>query len=90
MHVPIADTLLGWCWLTFALAMRGMESNLDAVRRIVGIVFLISFAAPALTLGLVYGDPVQRAAHRRFCPWAPARSTPSRCCSGALHVLYDG
>ena len=35
------------------------------------IIFLISFAHQPLTLGLVYGDPAQRNAHRRMYAWAP-------------------
>jgi hypothetical protein len=30
------------------------------------VIFVVSFAHQPLTLGLVYGDPVQRAAHRRL------------------------
>ena len=36
-----------------------------------GIIFLISFAHQPLTMGLVYGDPSQRDAHRRFYLIAP-------------------
>ena len=36
-----------------------------------GVIFLISFAHQPLTLGLVYGDPLQRGAHRRLYRWAP-------------------
>jgi hypothetical protein len=71
VHGPLADTLLGWCWLPISLAVLAVESNLDTVHRIVGVVFLISFAHQPLTLGLVYGDPLQRSAHRRVYLWAP-------------------
>ena len=36
-----------------------------------GVIFLISFAHQPLTLGLVYGDPAQRDAHRALYRWAP-------------------
>ncbi len=36
-----------------------------------GVIFLISFAHQPLTLGLVYGDPAQRDAHRTLYRWAP-------------------
>jgi hypothetical protein len=36
-----------------------------------GVIFLISFAHQPLTLGLVYGDPAQRGAHRSLYRWAP-------------------
>ena len=35
------------------------------------MIFLISFAHQPLTLGLVYGDPAQRDAHRALYRWAP-------------------
>ena len=35
------------------------------------VIFLISFAHQPLTLGLVYGDPAQRDAHRSLYRWAP-------------------
>jgi hypothetical protein len=41
------------------------------VQGIMGIIFLISFAHQPLTLGLVYGDPAQRNAHRALYRWAP-------------------
>jgi hypothetical protein len=41
------------------------------VQGMVAVIFLISFAHQPLTLGLVYGDPVQRAAHRRLYRWTP-------------------
>ena len=47
------------------------EPHLTAVQSIMGVIFLISFAHQPLTLGLVYGDPVQRGAHRRLYLWAP-------------------
>jgi hypothetical protein len=47
------------------------EPHLTAVQSIMGVIFLISFAHQPLTLGLVYGDPAQRDAHRRLYSWAP-------------------
>ena len=45
--------------------------RLDGCSRSSGVIFLISFAHQPLTLGLVYGDPAQRDAHRRLYRWAP-------------------
>jgi hypothetical protein len=71
IHGPIADVLLGWCWLPIALAVRANESHVTTVHWIVGLIFLVSFAHQPLTLGLVYGDPVQRQAHRSIYRWTP-------------------
>ena len=35
------------------------------------VIFVVSFAHQPLTLGLVYGDPAQRDAHRSLYRWAP-------------------
>ncbi|CAN5502416.1 hypothetical protein BH10ACT2_BH10ACT2_10370 [soil metagenome] len=72
LHGPLTDTLLGWCFLPVAVGVHLLGPNLSAVQTVVGAVFLLSFAHQPLTLGLVYGDPVQRAAHRRLYLWAPA------------------
>jgi len=71
VHGPVADIALGWCWLPIALIVHAAEPHLAAVQSIVGVIFLISFAHQPLTLGLVYGDPAQRNAHRRLYRWAP-------------------
>ena len=63
--------LLGWCWLPIAIVVRSVEGDIDLVHRMIGVIFLVSFAHQPLTLGLVYADPVQRAAHRRVYLWAP-------------------
>lgn len=72
LHGPLTDTLLGWCFLPVAILVHLLGPNLSAVQTVVGVVFLLSFAHQPLTLGLVYGDPLQRAAHRRLYLWAPA------------------
>jgi len=69
--VPLQDTLLGWCFVPVALVVHFAEPNLTLVQTIMAVVFLVSFAHQPLTLGLVYGDPAQRAAHRRLYIWAP-------------------
>jgi hypothetical protein len=51
--------------------VHSAEPHLTAVQSIMGIIFLISFAHQPLTLGLVYGDPAQRNAHRTLYRWAP-------------------
>ncbi|HEY4608127.1 MAG TPA: hypothetical protein VIH06_02965, partial [Ilumatobacteraceae bacterium] len=71
VHGPVADIALGWCWLPIALIVHAAEANVSSVQSIVGVIFLISFAHQPLTLGLVYGDPAQRDAHRRLYRWAP-------------------
>lgn len=71
MHGPIADTLLGWSWLPIAVVVHLLGPHLSLVQSIVGVIFLVSFAHQPLTLALVYGDPVQRSAHRRLYRWAP-------------------
>ena len=71
MHSPLVDTLLGWCWLPIAVAVHLAEGNRTALHTIIGVVFVLSFAHQPLTLGLVYGDPVQVAAHQRLYRYAP-------------------
>src|SRR5215203_4846513 len=71
VHGAVADIALGWCWLPIALMVHAAEPNMSSVQSIVGVIFLISFAHQPLTLGLVYGDPAQRDAHRRLYRWAP-------------------
>jgi hypothetical protein len=71
VHGPFADIALGWCWLPIAVMVHLAEPHLTAVQSIMGVIFLISFAHQPLTLGLVYGDPAQRGAHRRLYRWAP-------------------
>jgi hypothetical protein len=71
VHGPVADIMLGWCWLPIALIVHAAEPHLTTVQAIMGVIFLISFAHQPLTLGLVYGDPAQRDAHRRLYRWAP-------------------
>src|SRR4051812_50215726 len=51
--------------------VHAAEASVSSVQSIVGVIFLISFAHQPLTLGLVYGDPAQRDAHRRLYRWAP-------------------
>lgn len=71
VHGPVADIALGWCWLPVAALVHTAEPHLTAVQSIMGVIFLISFAHQPLTLGLVYGDPAQRNAHRGLYRWAP-------------------
>src|SRR5947207_3249537 len=71
VHGPLVDVLLGWCWLPIALVMHSFEPSLTRTQGLMGIIFLVSFAHQPLTMGLVYGDPDQRRAHRRFYLVAP-------------------
>ncbi|MEQ1873778.1 MAG: hypothetical protein ABL953_08635 [Ilumatobacteraceae bacterium] len=75
LHGPLTDVLLGWCFLPVAVVVHLLGPNLSAVRTITAGVFVLSFAHQPLTLGLVYGDPIQRAAHRKLYQWAPAVAT---------------
>ncbi len=71
MHGPITDIVLGFCWLPIAIIVHFAEPHLTTVQGIMGVIFLISFAHQPLTLGLVYGDPAHRDAHRALYRWAP-------------------
>jgi hypothetical protein len=71
IHGPVPDVLLGWCWLPVALLVWACEPHPEVVHWLVGVILLVSFAHQPITLGLVYGDPVQRQAHRRTYLWAP-------------------
>jgi hypothetical protein len=71
VHGPVTDIALGFCWLPVALIVHAAEPHLTTVQAIMGVIFLISFAHQPLTLGLVYGDPAQRDAHRTLYRWAP-------------------
>lgn len=71
VHGPVADIVLGWCWLPIALIVHAAEPHVTTVQAIMAVIFVISFAHQPLTLGLVYGDPAQRDAHRRLYRWAP-------------------
>ena len=71
IHGAVPDVLLGWCWLPIALVVRACEPHPEVVHWLVGVILLVSFAHQPVTLGLVYGDPVQRTAHRRIYLWAP-------------------
>ena len=71
VHGPVTDIALGFCWLPIAVLVHMAEPHLTSVRAIMGVIFLISFAHQPLTLGLVYGDPAQRDAHRALYRWAP-------------------
>jgi uncharacterized membrane protein YidH (DUF202 family) len=65
------DVALAFLWVPFALAAHLLESNPHALQRLVGLVFLISFAHQPLTLALVYGDEAQRSARPRLYRWTP-------------------
>jgi len=71
IHGPIADAALACCWVPFALAAHSLENRPDALTVLVAGVFLLSFAHQPLTMGLVYGDPVQFTARRRLYLIAP-------------------
>jgi hypothetical protein len=71
VHGPFLDTVLAWSWLPVALVMHAKAQSIDATQAFMGSIFLLSFAHQPLTLGLVYADPVQRAAHRKLYSWTP-------------------
>jgi hypothetical protein len=62
---------LAFCWVPFAVAAHGLEHAPGPLAVLVAGVFLLSFAHQPLTMGLVYGDPVQFAARRRLYVVAP-------------------
>lgn len=71
---PVADIALAFAWLPFAVMARLVEHDVNAIRVLVGLVFLLSFAHQPMTLGLVYGDRVQFEARRRLYSVAPVVS----------------
>lgn len=71
IHGPFTDGLLAWLWLPVFVAAHALAGHGDAVPIMMGIAFIISFAHQPLTLGLVYGDPVQFANKRRLYLLAP-------------------
>lgn len=71
MHGPVLDVLLGWCFLPVAVVVHFAEPHLTLVQTMMAVIFVVSFAHQPLTLGLVYADPEQLAAHRRLYTWAP-------------------
>ena len=71
MHGPVLDVVLGWCFLPVAVVVHFAEPNLTLVQTMMAVIFVVSFAHQPLTLGLVYADPAQLAAHRRLFTWAP-------------------
>lgn len=71
IHGPFTDGVLAWLWLPVFIAAHGLASHGNAVPVMMGIAFVISFAHQPLTLGLVYGDPVQFANKRRLYLIAP-------------------
>jgi len=71
IHGPFTDGLLAWLWLPVFVAAHALASHGDAVPVMMAVAFIISFAHQPLTLGLVYGDPVQFANKRRLYLVAP-------------------
>jgi hypothetical protein len=71
IHGPAADVAIAFCWAPFALAAHLLEGSPGKLAVLVAAVFLLSFAHQPLTMGLVYGDPVQFAARRRLYLVAP-------------------
>ena len=63
------DLVVAAAWVPFAAAAFAMPDGW--IRWYALGVLLLSLAHQPLTLGLVYGDPVQRRARRRFFLWAP-------------------
>ena len=71
IHGPVSDLALAFCWAPVALGAHLLEPNPQALRRLVGLVFLLSFFHQPLTLGLVYGDDAQYRARTKLYRWAP-------------------
>jgi hypothetical protein len=68
---PVHDTIVAFIWVPFALAAYIATRHGSALLAVIGLAFVISFSHQPLTLGLVYGDAAQRAAHRRLYVIAP-------------------
>ena len=68
-EVRSRDALIAAAWVPFALVAVVLPDGW--IRWYALGVLLLSLAHQPLTLGLVYGDPAQRQARRRFFLWAP-------------------
>ncbi|MEY4371786.1 MAG: hypothetical protein RL219_555 [Actinomycetota bacterium] len=66
IHGPLTDAVLAWLWLPIFVVVHLAEGHGDLVPALMAIGFVISFAHQPLTMGLVYGDPVQYRHHRRL------------------------
>jgi hypothetical protein len=65
-------TALGWIPIfVVALVAVSIHGDRDLLPPLVALALFASAMHQPLTLGLVYGDPDQRAAHRRLFRWAP-------------------
>jgi len=71
IHGPWADLGVALLWVPFAVAAHLLEGSQSSLRTLMGATFVLSFAHQPLTTGLVYGDPAQRALHRRIYAWSP-------------------
>ncbi len=65
------DTAVALLWVPFVGAAWWASSNPDALATVLSVTFLVSFVHQPLTLPLVYGDPAQRALHRKLYAWSP-------------------
>jgi len=71
IRTPAVDIALAFAWVPFAVAAHAVSGDPDALARLFGFTFLLSFFHQPLTLPLVYGDPDQFALRRRTFTWSP-------------------
>jgi len=71
MRSSAVDGAVAFAWVPFVVAARWASGNHAALLVVLNGTFLLSFLHQPLTLPLVYGDPGQRAAHRRLYRWSP-------------------
>src|SRR5581483_6184678 len=71
IRTPAVDIALAFAWVPFAVAAHAVSGDPDALARLFGFTFLLSFFHHPLTLPLVYGDPGQFALRRRTFTWSP-------------------
>ena len=66
-----SDVGLAFLWVPFAIAAWVVLGNTDQLQWLIGLTLLFSFLHQPLTLPLVYGDHVTRAAKRRIFLYSP-------------------
>jgi hypothetical protein len=51
--------------------LHQLRGSITSTQTVMALVFALSFIHQPITLGLVYGDPAQRRAHRQLYRWTP-------------------
>jgi hypothetical protein len=68
---PGVDLAVAFAWVPFALVAHAVAHDANRIGAVAGGVLALSFAHQPVTLPLAYGEPGQRAAHRRLFAWTP-------------------